>query len=267
MTRRYLLAVAVALGGCNARDRTSAPAPRPADDMVLIPAGSFVSGCDATQGCDSRMTTLGAPQTRTLAAFEIDRLEVAVGDYRACWRVGPCATASDVIWARTDPRPGHWLWPTALANPDIPDDHPIVDVSALEAQYYCAWVGKRLPTALEWEKAARGTDGRPYPWGWEPPTRERTSTALYYHEFPLPRGFHPLGASPYGVLDMIGNATEWVTADDGAPEHVLVAGGNTGQPDELNMLPAINEVRSAVRRGRATGFRCARSVAGAPPPR
>ncbi len=268
MTRRYFFALGVVLGACHDRSSTSAaPVPRPVDDMVRIPAGPFTSGCDAAQGCDARMTTLGPPQVRTLAAFEIDRLEVSVGDYRACWRAGPCATANDVIWARPENSGVVGHWPPALNNLDIPDDQPIVAVSALEAQYYCAWVGKRLPTALEWEKAARGTDGRPYPWGWAPPTRERTSTALAYHQFPLPRGFHPLGASPYGALDMIGNATEWVAADVGAPDHVLVAGGEAAQVAELNMLPAINEARSAVHRGVGsyTGVRCARAVAGAAP--
>ena len=99
-------------------------------------------------------------------------------------------------------------------DPDVLADYPVVNVTNDMARTYCSWTGKRLCTEAAWEKAARGTEGRRYPWGNEPASCDRAvmhdggdgcGTGTSY-----PVGSKPLGASPYGALDMAGNVSEWV---------------------------------------------------------
>jgi len=204
-----------------------------------------------------------------------------VADYRACWQDGPCRAANDEFLAIVAELRGDagamtdspYMRPAPLLDDRSDERRPIYDVSPLEARTYCRWVGKRLPRALEWEKAARGTDGRPHPWGFDPPTPERTSNAHWNRwpwEFPLPVGSQPDGASPYGVLDMIGNVAEWVETDDMDPERILIAGGSPLQSEPMHpgvtVLPAIGEGQGPYRRhpDALIGFRCARSVAARP---
>jgi len=115
--------------------------------------------------------------------------------------------------------PGLWLSPTYpydgcdpfFWRPDETPDWPVSSVDWCDAYAYCKWAGKRLPTEQEWEKAARGTDGRRYPWGNEfDPEKVNGMEAGYRRTLPV--GSLPAGASPYGVMDMAGNVAEW-TAD------------------------------------------------------
>ena len=142
-----------------------------------------------------------------LGGFAIDRAEVRWADYRECVTSGACDPMHvEVCWVwngeafvRGDPLPAAML----------ADDHPVVCVNWPEAARYCEAMGKRLPTEAEWERAARGVDGRLYPWGDAAPSC-KTVVMDGCSDFTRPVATHPAGASPVGALDMAGNVAEWV---------------------------------------------------------
>jgi formylglycine-generating enzyme required for sulfatase activity len=158
--------------------------------MVLVPAGEFTMG--STMGDDEK------PVRRVyLNAFHVDKFEVTVGQYARYLEV-------------TDmEEPPDWN----IMNQPQHQRRPVVNVSWEDAVNYCKWAGKRLPTEAEWEKAARGTDGRIYPWGNEAPTRLHANYGRKEwdnHQALTPVGSFEEGKSPYGIYDMAGNAWEWV---------------------------------------------------------
>src|SRR5262245_10596421 len=160
--------------------------------MVLVPAGEFTMG-NATGDPDERP----AHQVY-LDAFYIDRYEVSVGDYAAFLR------------ETGNPAPSDWK----TMNQPAHRKQPVSNVDWADAAAYCKWAGKRLPTEAEWEKAARGTDGRIYPWGNEPPTRRHANygqAGSNGNGSLAPVGSFEEGKSPYGVYDMAGNVWEWVS--------------------------------------------------------
>ena len=155
--------------------------------VVYVPEGEFLMGSE--YGDESPVHTV------YLDAFWIDQTEVTNAQYKMCVDSGECG------------QPGNQKSFTDIEY----SDHPVVDVSWIDAQGYCAWAGRRLPTEAEWEKAARGTDGRAYPWG----EGVDCIRANYNEctEFPdtSPVGYYGQAvASPYGTYDMAGNAWEWV---------------------------------------------------------
>jgi formylglycine-generating enzyme required for sulfatase activity len=164
-------------------------------DMVLVPAGPFLMG-SLDGDADER-----PPRTLSLPAFYIDRFEVTHAQYAAF--VQATGRKPPIDWP-------NGKMPQALTN------FPVVNITWADADAYARWAGKRLPTEAEWEKAARGADGRIYPWGNEPSKKSASGKDAVdprRHEgrtFAV--GSFPDDVSPCGAMDMAGNVWEW-TAD------------------------------------------------------
>jgi formylglycine-generating enzyme required for sulfatase activity len=153
----------------------------------------------------------------TLDAFYIDKYEVTAGDYAACVTAGNCTEPSTTSTYCSGTYATYNNWDgTNNAPKSGREDHPVNCVDWSQASDYCAWIGKSLPTEAQWEKAARGTDGRKYPWGNDEPTADHAVYNLYPSGSTAPVGSKEAdastsidGASPYGAMDMAGNVFEW----------------------------------------------------------
>ena len=226
--------------------------------LLYVPAGEFAMGAtdqDALASNDEK-----PPHPVTLDAFWIDQTEVTNAMYAKCVNAGHCKPPIN-----TD----HFI-NQAYAN------HPVVSVDWSQASAYCAWTERRLPTEAEWEKAARGTDGRIYPWGNEAPN----SSLLNYNDAVKDTtavGQYPNGKSPYGAYDMAGNVWEWINDWYGETYYQSSPASNPVGPASSTYRVfrggAWNNndyfVRSANRgwvdpasTGYFIGFRCAQSATG-----
>ena len=165
------------------------------NEMILIPAGEFI------RGTNGRLPDEGPEHKMFVDSFYIDKYEVTNLQY--------------LSFARRNNRP----LPEHFLNGQVPlgkSDHPVVFVSWYDAKAYCSSVGKRLPTDYEWEKAARGTDGRTYPWGEDFNIRYVNSPVRWVELNVIgdttPVGAFPKGKSVYGLFDMSGNVWEWTAS-------------------------------------------------------
>ncbi|MBI3356183.1 MAG: formylglycine-generating enzyme family protein [Nitrospirae bacterium] len=170
---------------------TSAAAESP---MMMIPEGMFAMGADGTQALEDER-----PLHRVwLDAVSMDLHEVTTAQYAA--------------FLAAEHHEAPWRW--EMVNLSLHGDRPVIGVDWHDADAYCRWKGKRLPTEAEWEKAARGTDGQLYPWGNQVPTKELANFALgarfSYSQVLMPVRSYEQGKSSYGLYQMAGNVWEWV---------------------------------------------------------
>ena len=215
-----------------------------------------------------------------LDGFWIDRTEVTNARYAAFLNTSGNQEEGGTTWLDTDSEYCRIEQDGDEFRPEEGyGDHPVIEVSWYGAAAYCEWAGRRLPTEAQWEKAARGTDGRMYPWGQQIASceyavlREDDEGCGKGRTWPV--GSKPKGASPYGALDMTGNVWEWV-ADyydddyyDNSPSvnpegppleedpHRGLRGGGWSHTWELGRSAARSH-EAAHRSGGDTGFRCVR---------
>ena len=243
--------------------------------MSYVPTGPFIMGIGAGAEKDDPYNFIGSPaHVVYLDSFYIDRHEITIDEYAKflnalCSNFLRCYGFSCVhedhgrlLVPWMEVIDGHYQAQPGYAN------RPVVHVSWQGARAYCEWVGKRLPTEAEWEKAARGTDGRLYPWGNEfGPSRAATPPDFTEAKYPEPVGTHPGDVSPYGVYDMAGNAVEWVADWFSSTYYASSPYANPQGPEDggehvLRGIPGILQEYSVTYRefgdyGLFNGFRCA----------
>lgn len=202
------------------------------DDEVAIPAGTFLYGEER--------------RARSLPAFRIDRRPVTHADYERFVQA-------------TGHRPSPY-WPAGRLPDDL-REHPVVGVDYFDALAYARWQGKDLPFEDEWERAARGTDGRDFPWG-DTPEPGRTNTARDGLKMTVPVGLHPENESPDGMRDVLGNAWQ-MTHSPAAGGGIVVRGGSWFDMAHTAKTWFRFAARPSARNG-TIGFRCVRREAPRP---
>lgn len=226
------------------------------EGMVLVPGGPFSMGTDEEDHTGDhtirQFADANPRHTVEVGPFYMDKTEVTNAQYK------------QFCDATHYPAPPHWK---GSAYPDGAAQVAVYNVNWWEATAYAGWAGKRLPTEAEWEKAARGTDGRRYPWGgeWD------ATKAVWGEERPQAVGTKPQGASPYGILDLAGNVFEWVNdwygaypgskhqfAEFGTTYKVVRGGGFMGF--EFIALTYYRGVARPQTRSEWVGIRCVKSA-------
>lgn len=236
----------------------------PVVGMVEVPGGMF------TMGSNSFWPDAMPERQVDVAAFWIDETEVTVDEYSQCVMDGAACSSPGMTF--------NCNWGVAGR-----EDHPVNCVTWEQAMAYCVWMGARLPTEAEWEKAARGDDARSYPWG---PMPSPTCDYVVAEDdrgvdgcgtgATLPVGSKPMGASPYGAQDMSGNVSEWVAdwyasqydpLDTDNPVGPVIGTEHIGRGGAYTVPPGFGDLRTFHRAesplveygSSAVGFRCART--------
>lgn len=243
--------------------------------MVQVPAGEFKMGIS-----DAQIKTLVDTQRASASAFEIEKPEhnvnvaefwidrdlVTNADYKKFLDANPTYPIPDIDLQELK----GWSWSAQTRSfPPGRETMPVVLVTWNDANAYCKWAGGRLPTEAEWEKAARGTDGRFYPWGndWD---KTKTAFGEKGSMDTSPVGAFPGGASPYGANDMVGNVWQWTSsilknypyqATDGREDQTQ-AGERVTRGGMYAFGPAVSRANTrnkftAGDKAISIGFRCA----------
>jgi formylglycine-generating enzyme required for sulfatase activity len=249
------------LAGISVAPTTKAASGQPAREIngkdgaaaLLVPAGTFAMGDDENS----------PRHDVSLDSYYMDTNEVTTSRY-----------AKFLEATGQTSRPEYWRELNLASR----GDRPVIGVNWHEANAYCRWAGKRLPTEAEWEKAARGTDGRTYPWGNQEPSTRLANFGKpqtnAYRDGLAPVGSHEAGRSPYGINDLAGNVSEWV-ADwyvEDLPADVawnptgpasgkgkVIRGGGWDDPP-TRVLSAKRFYASPGNRADDIGFRCAQDL-------
>jgi len=240
---------------------------RPSNTMMLISGGGFIMGSNSGPDDEKPQHTI------FIKSFFLDILPVSNADFATFLNIqGLKNQQGDALYDHQDSdariHQRNLIWQSDLTY----ELHPVNEVSWVGARDYCAWLNKRLPTEAEWEKAARGIDGRKYPWGNAAPTARLALFGAPYNSS-APVDVFPDGASPYGILDMAGNQWEWVSSiyqpypykpDDGrenqnaGPIRSTRGGGHDSNAEEISTTHRGRFLSRNPKAGHHNiGFRCA----------
>ncbi len=238
-----------------------------APDLLIIPIGPFLMGSTLAQA-----ETVAAQFSVALewCLWEVPQHRIVLPTFQISWGPVSCAEYYAFVQATAYAAPAYWK---GGAPPSTLADHPVVGVCFTDALAYCKWLSEtsghtfRLPSEAEWEKAARGDDGRVFPWGdeWD---STLCNTAEGGPGQTTPVGYYPQGASPYGCVDMAGNIEEWTSSAYSAypgstlslPQagSIVLRGGCWNDGGELARCASRRGVSPDLR-GSALGFRVVRS--------
>jgi formylglycine-generating enzyme required for sulfatase activity len=203
-------------------------------EMVLIPEGEFITGSGSNE------------HVEILDQYFIDKYEITNAQYKRCVEADMCRPPVNSVF-------------------DLPEreQYPVTNINLEDAKQYCSWIGGYLPSDLQWEKAARGESGFEFPWGDDQleegqanicdsqcPESLRVENIDDGYAQKAPVGSFPNGASPYGILDMVGNVWEWTSEG-------YARGGSWMNDRRLNKATSKTEISPEARED-SLGFRCAR---------